>query len=146
MLTDVFFIFSFTDQPHPPENPVFFVDEYDLHEHNLPSNDNKTVLDRSRRSISGDIHRNRYIETLVVVDKMMMKRHGKARINTYVLTVFNMVSKHLYVLFYCCVKKFAMSLYSKTGIVYKMMKSRHAKAMINTYVLTVFNMSSTYYL
>ncbi len=89
----LYLFFLISDQPRPPEDPVFFVDEYDVHHEQFDKNIyNKTVLDRTRRSISGNIHRNRYIETLVVVDRMMMKRHGKARINTYVLTVFNMVS------------------------------------------------------
>ncbi|XP_033625467.1 A disintegrin and metalloproteinase with thrombospondin motifs 16-like [Asterias rubens] len=38
------------------------------------------------------MHRNRYVETLVVVDKKMIRNHGEEKITPYVLTVLNMVT------------------------------------------------------
>lgn len=40
----------------------------------------------------GDIHQNRFVETLVVVDPTMVKNHTSEKVATYVLSVFNIVS------------------------------------------------------
>ncbi|XP_011676907.2 A disintegrin and metalloproteinase with thrombospondin motifs 18 [Strongylocentrotus purpuratus] len=73
-------------QPHPPEEPVFFLDEY-------PDANGSSIQTRKRRSIAGNVHRSQYVETLVVVDKHMIKKHGSDKITAYVLTIFNMVAK-----------------------------------------------------
>lgn len=73
-------VWSLAVQPHPPQEPIFFVDEY-------PHSSNRT-----RRSLMGDIHQNRYVETLVVVDPPMVKNHTSEKVATYVLSVLNIVS------------------------------------------------------
>ena len=47
---------------------------------------------RHKRSFSTE----RYVETLVVVDPSMIKYHKNEHLETYVLTIMNMVSKHLH--------------------------------------------------
>ncbi|XP_038067052.1 A disintegrin and metalloproteinase with thrombospondin motifs 18-like [Patiria miniata] len=71
-------------QPHVPEEPVIFADEFDLPRHSTES--------RPKRAIEGNIHRNRFVETLVVVDKKMIRSHGEEKITSYVLTILNMVT------------------------------------------------------
>ncbi|XP_029101621.1 A disintegrin and metalloproteinase with thrombospondin motifs 18 isoform X1 [Monodon monoceros] len=46
---------------------------------------------RPRRS-AGKSHKGLNVETLVVADKKMVEKHGKANVTTYILTVMNMVS------------------------------------------------------
>lgn len=67
-------------QPHPPQEPIFFADEY------------ASMPNRTRRSLMGDIHQNRFVETLVVVDPTMVKNHTSEKVATYVLSVFNIVA------------------------------------------------------
>ncbi|EHB09387.1 A disintegrin and metalloproteinase with thrombospondin motifs 16 [Heterocephalus glaber] len=67
--------------PQPPQDDLFILpDEY------------KSYL-RPKRSLLKS-HRNEElnVETLVVVDKTMMRSHGQENITTYVLTILNMVS------------------------------------------------------
>lgn len=45
---------------------------------------------RPRRS-AGKSHKGLNVETLVVADKKMVEKHGKANVTTYILTVMNMV-------------------------------------------------------
>lgn len=49
--------------------------------HNLPSRS------RSRRSISKE----RWVETLVVADTKMIEYHGSENVESYILTIMNMV-------------------------------------------------------
>ncbi|XP_071822540.1 A disintegrin and metalloproteinase with thrombospondin motifs 18-like isoform X2 [Apostichopus japonicus] len=67
-------------QPHPPQEPIYFVDEF-------PEAPNRT-----KRSLMGDIHQNRFVETLVVVDPPMVKNHTSEKVATYVLSVLNIVA------------------------------------------------------
>ena len=95
-LLNIFFLFSFSEStvmPHPPEEPVFFIDEFPSVNITTTSATAATTVEaRKRRSIPGNVHRSQYVETLVVVDKYMVKKHGRDKVTAYVLTVFNMVS------------------------------------------------------
>lgn len=55
-----------------------------------PSQSNRTSVgaQRQRRSISSE----RFVETLVVADKMMVGYHGRKDIEHYILSVMNIVS------------------------------------------------------
>ena len=74
----------FVVQPHEAKEDIFLADEFASHVH--------------KRAIEGNMHRNRYVETLVVVDKKMIRNHGEEKITPYVLTVLNMVGAiHLFI-------------------------------------------------
>ncbi|XP_043921013.1 A disintegrin and metalloproteinase with thrombospondin motifs 16 [Protopterus annectens] len=67
--------------PKPPKEDIFILpDEYKY------LSRNKRSLFKSQRNAQLNV------ETLVVVDKKMMQKHGKENITTYVLTILNMVS------------------------------------------------------
>ncbi|XP_054982767.1 A disintegrin and metalloproteinase with thrombospondin motifs 16 [Sorex araneus] len=65
--------------PQPPPKDVFLLpDEY-------------APLPRPRRALPR-AHEEHHVETLVVVDKEMVRNHGQENVTTYVLTILNMVS------------------------------------------------------
>lgn len=72
---------------NPKVNPAFLV----------PGADSLTGAHRQRRSVSSE----RFVETLVVADKMMVGYHGRKDIEHYILSVMNIVS--LVLLFSCSV-------------------------------------------
>uniref|UniRef100_A0AAY4DII0 A disintegrin and metalloproteinase with thrombospondin motifs 6 n=1 Tax=Denticeps clupeoides TaxID=299321 RepID=A0AAY4DII0_9TELE len=55
----------------------------------VPSNSSTGSAHRQRRSISSE----RFVETLVVADKMMVGYHGRKDIENYILSVMNIVAK-----------------------------------------------------
>lgn len=54
----------------------------------LPVNDTLSSHSRQKRSVSLE----RFVETLVVADKMMVGYHGRKDIEHYILSVMNIVS------------------------------------------------------
>lgn len=50
--------------------------------------------ERRRRRTARSVSRERFVETLVVVDKTMVAYHGESTIEHYVLTLMNIVSSH----------------------------------------------------
>ncbi|XP_056094962.1 A disintegrin and metalloproteinase with thrombospondin motifs 6 [Rhinichthys klamathensis goyatoka] len=64
---------------NPEENPPYPV----------PGSDSSTGGHRQRRSVSSE----RFVETLVVADKMMVGYHGRKDIEHYILSVMNIVAK-----------------------------------------------------
>lgn len=68
----------FVDAPKPPTEDTYLrFDEYGS-------------TGRPRRS-AGKSQKGLNVETLVVADKKMVEKHGKANVTTYILTVMNMV-------------------------------------------------------
>lgn len=66
------------DAPKPPTEDTYLrFDEYGS-------------TGRPRRS-AGKSQKGLNVETLVVADKKMVEKHGKANVTTYILTVMNMV-------------------------------------------------------
>lgn len=66
------------DAPKPPTGDTYLrFDEYGS-------------TGRPRRS-TGKSQKGLNVETLVVADKKMVEKHGKANVTTYILTVMNMV-------------------------------------------------------
>lgn len=66
------------DAPQPPTEDTYLrFDEYG-------------GTGRPRRS-AGKSQKGLNVETLVVADKKMVEKHGKANVTTYILTVMNMV-------------------------------------------------------
>ena len=66
------------DAPKPPTEDTYLrFDEYGS-------------SGRPRRS-AGKSQKGLNVETLVVADKKMVEKHGKANVTTYILTVMNMV-------------------------------------------------------
>lgn len=66
------------DTPQPPTKDTYLrFDEYGS-------------AGRPRRS-AGKSQKGLNVETLVVADKKMVEKHGKANVTTYILTVMNMV-------------------------------------------------------
>ena len=64
----------------------------------LVTAENATVSNTSDALVSGrresrSVRKQRYIETLVVVDNTMINYYGSSHVTKYVLTVMNMVSK-----------------------------------------------------
>ncbi|KAI8501988.1 metalloendopeptidase, partial [Branchiostoma belcheri] len=66
--------------PKPVEEPILLSDEF-IH-----------ASERSKRSLYRleKLNKERNVETLVVVDKKMLEKHGNENITTYVLTILNM--------------------------------------------------------
>lgn len=81
-----------TSIPHwwLPKSPWSFNEILKPHHYGYHNKDKwrGTKRRRSKRSISKEKH----VETLVVVDKMMVGYHGHQEIEPYVLTVMNIVS------------------------------------------------------
>ena len=50
--------------------------------------------ERRRRRTARSVSRERFVETLVVVDKTMVAYHGATNIEQYVITLMNIVSSH----------------------------------------------------
>lgn len=82
-----------TTLPHwwLPSSPWTFNELLKPHHHGYHYKDKWRKRRRSKRSVSVE----RHVETLVVVDKMMVAYHGRNEIEPYVLTVMNIVSMKL---------------------------------------------------
>uniref|UniRef100_T1J287 Peptidase M12B domain-containing protein n=1 Tax=Strigamia maritima TaxID=126957 RepID=T1J287_STRMM len=80
--------FSSTQQTHYcGDKPQFMPNRHRMYEA-LPD-EYETTPRREKRSVK---LKHRKVETLVVVDHDMIKKHGEENITTYVLTIFNMVA------------------------------------------------------
>ena len=81
-----------------PRSPWTFNEVLKPHHYGYHHKDKWRMRRRGKRSVSKE----RHVEALVVVDKMMVGYHGKEEVEPYILTIMNIVSINKFLLQLWC--------------------------------------------